>query len=46
MPMDENTTETMEKGNPEAELSQDDIDKLMNPEGAGKKDVDQDKLAD
>jgi flagellar motor switch protein FliN len=44
--MEENTTETTEKGNPEAELSQDDIDKLMNPEGAGKKDMDQDKLAE
>ena len=35
--MDENTT---------GSLSQDDIDQLMNPDGAGKEKVDQDKLAD
>jgi flagellar motor switch protein FliN/FliY len=46
MPMDEIMTETMDKGNTGADLAQDDIDKLMNPDGAGKKDVDQDKLAD
>ena len=29
--MDENMTETMDKGNTGADLAQDDIDKLMNP---------------
>lgn len=46
--MEENTMDTTEKGNPgaEAQLSQDDIDRLLNPGDGGKDGVDQDKLAD
>jgi flagellar motor switch protein FliN len=49
MPMDDNTMDTTEKGNPGSpgvELSQEDLDKLMNSTGDGKVDLDQDKLAD